>query len=126
MKSDYNGTIVGKNNLNSYSVKVNGTNRVTVRNRATLHRILPPVPIHNLQSVQDMSPVQSVPSAAPAGSRDLARRQAGPLGAGLGSSVRSSNNIVILVDTAGSRKKGSLIHVSKCSVLPQKWPIREF
>ena len=78
LKSDYNGIIVGKNNLNSYLVKVNGTNRVTVRNRATLRRILPPVPIHNFESVQDMSPVQSAPSAEPAGSRELARQQVGP------------------------------------------------
>ena len=54
LKSDYNGIIVCKNNLI----------RVTVRNRATLRRILPPVPIHNLERVQNMSPVQSVPSAA--------------------------------------------------------------
>ena len=85
--------------MNSYSVKVNGTNRVTDRNRATLRRILPPVPIHNLESVQDMSPVQSVQSAEPAGSRDLARQQAGPPGfmerAGLRYGVRSNNNIVI-------------------------------
>ena len=39
LKSDYNGNISGKTNLNSYSVKGNGTNRVTVRNRATLCRI---------------------------------------------------------------------------------------
>ena len=43
--------------------------------------------------------------AAPAGSIDLARRQAGPLEAGLGSGVRSSNNIVISGDTAGSREQ---------------------
>ena len=30
LKSDYNGIVVGKNNVNSYSVKVNGSNRVTV------------------------------------------------------------------------------------------------
>ena len=88
--------------MNSYSVKVNGTDRVTVRNRATLRKILPPVPIHNLESVQD--PVLSVPSAEPAGSRDSGRRQ--PPGfverAGLRSGVRSSNNIVVSGDT-GSR-----------------------
>ena len=102
LKSDYNGIIVGKKNVNSYSVKVNGTDRVTVRNRATLRKILPPVPIHNLESVQD--PVLSVPSAEPAGSRDSGRRQ--PPGfverAGLRSGVRSSNNIVVSGDT-GSR-----------------------
>ena len=101
LRSDYNGTIVGKNNLNSYSMKFNGTDRVTVRNRASLCRILPPVPIHNLESVQDMNPVQSVMSVAPAGSR----RQAGSLGAGLGSSVRSRNNIFMSGDTAGSREQ---------------------
>ena len=107
MKTDYNGIIVGKNNVNSYSVKVNGSNVVTVRNRATLRKILPPTPVHNLESVQDMSPVQSVPSAEVAGSRDLARHQAGPPGfierAGLRSGVRSSNNVVISGDSAGCR-----------------------
>ena len=106
LTSDYNGVIVGKSNMNSYSVKLNGTNGVTVRNRATLRRILSPVPINNLESVQDMNPVQSVPSFEPAGSRDLARQQAGPPGfmegAGLRSGVRSINNIVISGDTAGS------------------------
>ena len=107
MKSDFNGIIVGKNNVNSYSVKVNGTDRVTVRNRATLRKILPPVPIHNFESVQDMRPVLSFPSAEPAGSRDLGRHQAGPPGfverAGLRSGDRSSNNIVVSGDTARSR-----------------------
>ena len=85
---------------------------MTVRNRARNRagrRILPPVPIHNLESVQDMSPVQSVPSAQPAGSRELARQQAGPPWfwerAGLRSSVRSNNNNVISGDTAGSREQ---------------------
>ena len=51
LKSDYNGIVVGKRNLNSYAVKINGTGRVTVRNRATLRKILPPVPIHKLANV---------------------------------------------------------------------------
>ena len=46
LKSDYNGEVVGRHNVNSYAVKVNGTNRTTVRNRASLRKIPPPVPIH--------------------------------------------------------------------------------
>ena len=107
LKSDYNGIVVGKNNVNSYSVKVNGSNRVTVRNRATLRKILPPIPVHSLEGVQDMGPVQSVPSAEGAGSRDLARHQAGPPGyierAGLKSGVRSSDNVVVSGDSTGCR-----------------------
>ena len=98
LKSDYNGIVVGKRNLNSYAVKINGTGRVTVRNRATLRKILPPVPIHKLASVQ--GPVMSGPSAEPAGSG----RQAGPLGcvqrAGLRSGVMNGNNIVVSGDSA--------------------------
>ena len=107
LKSDYNGIVVGKNNVNSYSVKVNGSNVVTVRNRASLRKILPPIPVHNLDGVQDMGPVQSGPSAEGAGSRDLARHQAGPPGyierAGLKSGVRSSDNVVVSGDSTGCR-----------------------
>ena len=46
LKSVYSGEIVGKHNVNSYAVKVNWTNQVTVRNRASLRKIPPPVPIH--------------------------------------------------------------------------------
>ena len=45
LKSDYSGVIVGKHNENSYAVKVNGTGKVTLRNRASLRKIPPPVPI---------------------------------------------------------------------------------
>ena len=45
MKSDYSGEIVGRHNVNSYAVKVNGTGKVTLRNRASLRKIPPPVPI---------------------------------------------------------------------------------
>lgn len=33
LESDYNGIIVGRHNVNSYAVKMNGNDRVTVRNR---------------------------------------------------------------------------------------------
>ena len=39
LKSDYSGEIVGKRNINSYAVRVNGTNQVTVRNRASLRKL---------------------------------------------------------------------------------------
>ena len=98
LKSDYNGIVVGRSNLNSYAVKINGTDKVTVRNRATLRRILPPVPVHKLESVQ--APVLSGPSAVPAESR----RQAVPPGivgrAGLRSGYRPSHNIIVSGDNA--------------------------
>ena len=42
LKSDYSGVIVGKHNENSCAVKVNGTGKVTLRNRASLRKIPPP------------------------------------------------------------------------------------
>ena len=33
LKSYYNGIVVGRRNLNSYAVKIIGTDRITVRNR---------------------------------------------------------------------------------------------
>ena len=46
LKSDHNGIVVGKNNVNSSSVKIHGSNVVTVRNRASLRKIVPVVPVH--------------------------------------------------------------------------------
>ena len=57
-------------------------------------------------------PVQSVPSAVPAWSRDLASQQAGPPGfmerASQRSGVRPSNDIVIAGDTAGSKAQNEV------------------
>ena len=41
LKSDYNGIVMGKSNPNSYAVKVNGTDRVTVRNRVPCKEFCP-------------------------------------------------------------------------------------
>ena len=81
LELDYNGIVVGKNNVNSYSVKIHGSNVVTVRNRASLCKILPVIPVHNLDGVQDMGTVQRVPNPESAGSRlDMARHTARPSG----------------------------------------------
>ena len=105
--------MVGRSNLNSYAVKINGTDRVTVRNRATLRKILPPVPIHKLESVQ--VPVLSGPSAVPAESR----RQAGPPGivgrAGLRSGDRPSHNTVVSGDNAAG--SGGQKEVDSCKLV---------
>ena len=63
LKSDYNGEVVGRHNVNSYAVKVNGTNRVTVRNRASLRKIPPPVVLHKPMTVQ--APALSRPASGP-------------------------------------------------------------
>ena len=55
MKSDYSGEIVGRHNVSSYAVKVNGTGKVTVRNRASLRKIPPPVSIHAPMTVPNVS-----------------------------------------------------------------------
>ena len=67
--------IIAKNYLNSYSVKVNGSGLVTVRNRASLRKILPVVPVHNLVFAQGMKPVQGADTRS---QLDRAVRQAGP------------------------------------------------
>ena len=54
LKADDNGIIVGKNNINSYSGKVHGSNLLNVRNRAILCKILTVAPIHNVMFGQGM------------------------------------------------------------------------
>ena len=61
LKSDYSGEIVGNHNVNSYAVKVNGTGQVPVRNRASLWKIPPPVPIHIPVTVPNLSRPASGP-----------------------------------------------------------------
>ena len=61
LKSDYSGEIVGRHNVNSYAVKVNRTGQVTVRNRASLQKIPPPVPIHRPMTVPNVSRPASGP-----------------------------------------------------------------
>ena len=102
LKSDHNGVIIAKNNVNSYSVKVHGSGLVTVRNRASLRKILPVVPVHNLVFAQGKNPVQEAQGAESTGSRlDRAGQQAGPKAfvdrAGLRAGVESGPN----VDRAG-------------------------
>ena len=61
LKSDYSGEIVGRRNVNSYAVKVNGTGQVMVRNRASLRKISPPVSIHIPVTVPNVSRPASGP-----------------------------------------------------------------
>ena len=56
---------VGKHNINSYAVKVNGSNQVTIRNRATLRKIPKPVPIHIPVIESDLSRPAMEPRSAP-------------------------------------------------------------
>ena len=81
------------------AVKVNGTDRITVRNRATLRRILSPVPVHKPISVQ--APVMGGPSAVPAESRQRAVPPGSVGRAGLRSGDRPSHNIIVSGDNAG-------------------------
>ena len=71
---------------------------MTVRNRASLRKILPVIPVHNLDCVQGMGPGKKAQSAERAGSRpDRSGQQVGPRGfverAGLKAGVKSSDNI---------------------------------
>ena len=109
MKGDYNGEKVGTHNVNSYAVKVNGTNIITVRNRASLWKILPPVPIHKPLTVQ--APVQSSgPSAEPA----VGSQRAVPSGmvtrAGLRSSTGPRHNSTVSEQNAGSSSQAEAEH----------------
>ena len=45
LKSDSSGVVIGRHNENSYAIKVNGSEVVTVRNRCTLRRIPKPAKI---------------------------------------------------------------------------------
>ena len=99
--------------MNSYAVKVNGTDRITVRNRATLCRILPPVPVHNLESVQ--APVLGGPSAVPAESRQRAVPPGSVMRAGLRSGDKPSHNIIVSGDNAGI--SGGQREVDSCELV---------
>ena len=70
LKSDTSGIVIGKHNENSYAVKVNGSENVTVRNRITLRRIPTPVQIHRPVAIpgEVMLPSETgfVPPAPPA------------------------------------------------------------
>ena len=98
LKSDYNGIIVGRHNLHSYAVKVNGTGRITVRNRASLRKILPPVLIPDVHGVQ-------APAVCDQGARlglGSTESQA-PQRAGLRSGVNAANNIIVSGAASASR-----------------------
>ena len=102
MKSDHNGVIIAKHNFNSYSVKVIGSGLLTIRNRASLRKILPVVPVHNVVFAQGMKPVQGAEGAVSTWSRlDRAGQQAGSRSvvdrAGLKAGAKSRPN----VDRAG-------------------------
>ena len=101
MKSDYNGEIVGKHNVNSYAVKVNRTNRTTVRNRDSLRTIPPPVPIHVPLTVQ-----AQVKSSEPGAEFAVGSQRAVPSGmvtrAGLKSSTEPRPNSTVSEQNAGS------------------------
>ena len=113
LKSDYNGEIVGRHNVNSYAVKVNGTGKTTVRNRASLRKILPPIPVHKPITVQ--APIQSSgPSAEPAESRQRAVPPGIVKRAGLRSGNEPSHNIIVSGNNAGS---GSQAEADACNLV---------
>ena len=122
LKSDYNGIIVGRHNVNSYAVKMNGNDRITVRNRATLRKILPPVTVHNLPLVQgpvivgpDPEPAAGGRQARPDGERRLGLRSGGihgsnfPMAGGIadGSTGQKEYDSCELILRAASRMENS-------------------
>ena len=82
LKSDYNGEIVGRHNINSYAVKVNGIGKITMRNRASLRKIPQPIPVHQPLNLQGPG-MSSEPSAdVTAGQPGAARGLGGARGLG--------------------------------------------
>ena len=113
LTSDYNGEIVGRHNINSYAVKVNGTGKTTVRNRASLRKILPPIPVHKPITVQ--APIQSSgPSDEPAESRQRAVLPGIVKKAGLRSGNEPSHNIIVSGTNEGS---GSQAQADACKLV---------
>ena len=107
LKSDYNGEVVGRHNVNSYAVKVNGTNRVTVRNRASLRKIPPPVVLHKPMTVQ--APALSRPASGPRSELAVGSQGAVPsgmvtrsTGSGLNSSTEPRLNSMVPGQNEGS------------------------
>ena len=97
LKSDYSGEIVGKHNINSYAVKVYGSNQVTVRNRATLRKIPKPVPIHIPVIESDLSRPAMEPRSAPLAPSRVTRSM------GQGDTVSRQSTMNTLVPPAQSR-----------------------
>jgi hypothetical protein len=70
VNSAYSGEIGGKHNIHSYAVRVKPGGQVTIRNRATLQKILKPVPVHRPVVESDLSrPPREPRTVAPAPSR---------------------------------------------------------
>ena len=65
MKSDQNGVITSKNAFNSCSVRISGSGLVTIRNRATMRKILPVVHTDKLVFGQGQLAVQRPDRAQP-------------------------------------------------------------
>ena len=65
LKSDQNGVVTSKNAFNSYSVRISGSGLITIRNRATLRKILPVVQTDNLVFGQGQKAVQRPDRAQP-------------------------------------------------------------
>ena len=107
---------MGKHNVNSYAVKVNGTNRTTVRNRASLRKIPPPVSIHEPLTVQ--APVQS---SGPSAELAVGSQRAVPSGmvtrAGLKSSTEPRQNSTVSEQNAGSSSQAD--HDHTCELIMQ-------
>ena len=88
LKSDQNGIIVSKNDFNSYTVNISGSGLITVRNRATLRKILPVVQTDKLVFGQGQLGAQRPDRAEPSlGAGPELRRRPNRAEPGLGAGV---------------------------------------
>ena len=81
-------------------MKVNGTGRITVRNRASLRKILPPVLIPDLNGVQAPAVCDQGARLGPGSTESQVQA---PQRAGLRSGVKSANNIIVSGAAGASR-----------------------
>jgi hypothetical protein len=119
LKSDSSGVVIGKHNENSYAVKVNGSEVVTVRNRITLRRIPTPVQLHRPVAIPGevrlpsetgvVPPAPPAPHAPPAKSRVTRSRL-------LGETLARQNSLI--EDNVGQHGKLPSTEIGQHGKLP--------
>ena len=126
LKSDNSGIIVGKHNENSYAVKVNGSENVTVRNRVLLRKIPTPVqivrPVTMPGKARPASEPGSVPSVTSHVTRASLTRQESLLD-GISSQngkVPSQNSMKPISQTGKVPRQNSMKPVTQTGAVPKQ------
>ena len=121
LKTDYNGQIVGCHNVESYAVKVNGTEKITLRNRVSLRKIPQPISIQqhlnwprHLQGPGVSGELSLGQQGAASGSQKTGGKQLTPGVVTRTGTCRAPNTGI----NKGSHKKNSVFLLD----IVQKWP----